>query len=129
MTPVQQDTITITGITAVGFHGVFDSERRDGQPFVVDVVLQLDLRDAGATDDLTATAHYGDVAELVVEAITGDPLNLIEALAERIASGLLASFPAETVQVTVHKPQAPIPVPFGDVTVSLVRTRVGRDAS
>lgn len=129
MTPVPQDTITITGITAVGFHGVFDSERRDGQPFIVDVVLHLDLREAGATDDLTTTAHYGDVAEQVCAAITGEPLNLIEALAERIASRLLASFPAETVQVTVHKPQAPIPVPFGDVAVSLVRTRIGQETS
>ncbi|MBG6179079.1 dihydroneopterin aldolase [Arthrobacter sp. CAN_A1] len=127
MTPVQQDTITVTGITAVGFHGVFDSERRDGQPFVVDVVLHLDLRTAGSTDDLTATAHYGDVAEQVVEAVTGEPLNLIEALAERIAARLLASFPAEAVQVTVHKPEAPIPVPFGDVAVSIVRTRTGQE--
>lgn len=127
MTPVQQDTITVTGITAVGYHGVFDSERRAGQPFVVDVVLHLDLRTAGATDDLTATAHYGDVAEQVVEAVTGEPLNLIEALAERIAARLLASFPAEAVQITVHKPQAPIPVPFGDVAVSIVRTRIGRE--
>ena len=127
MTPVQQDTITVTGITAVGFHGVFDSERRDGQPFVVDVVLHLDLRTAGATDDLTTTAHYGDVAEQVVEAVTGEPLNLIESLAERIAARLLASFPAEAVQITVHKPQAPIPVPFNDVAVSIVRTRIGRE--
>lgn len=126
MTAVQQDTITITGITAVGFHGVFDSERREGQPFVVDVVLHLDLSEAGTTDSLEATAHYGNVAEQVVAAVTGEPLNLIEALAERIAAGLLAGFPAETVQVTVHKPQAPIPVPFGDVSVSIVRTRTGQ---
>ncbi|MHA7154485.1 dihydroneopterin aldolase [Arthrobacter sp. TMN-50] len=127
MTSGQQDTITITGITAVGFHGVFDSERRDGQPFVVDVVLHLDLRIAGETDELTATAHYGDVAEQVVEAVTGEPLNLVEALAERIAARLLASFPAEAVQITVHKPRAPIPVPFGDVAVSIVRSRIGRE--
>ncbi|WP_459258621.1 dihydroneopterin aldolase [Arthrobacter sp. TMN-50] len=127
VTSGQQDTITITGITAVGFHGVFDSERRDGQPFVVDVVLHLDLRIAGETDELTATAHYGDVAEQVVEAVTGEPLNLVEALAERIAARLLASFPAEAVQITVHKPRAPIPVPFGDVAVSIVRSRIGRE--
>lgn len=129
MTPVRQDTITITGIAAVGFHGVFDSERRDGQPFVVDVVLHLDLRAAGATDDLGATAHYGDVAEQVVDVVTGEPLNLIEALADRIAARLLASFPADAVQITVHKPQAPISVPFGDVAVSIVRTRTRRETS
>ncbi|MHA7277046.1 dihydroneopterin aldolase [Arthrobacter sp. HLT1-21] len=127
MTLLQQDTITITGITALGFHGVFDSERRDGQPFVVDVVLHLDLHSAGATDDLTTTAHYGDVAEQVVDVVTGDPLNLIEALAERIAARLLASFPVAAVQITVHKPQAPIPVPFGDVAVSILRARIGEE--
>ncbi|WP_026553178.1 dihydroneopterin aldolase [Arthrobacter sp. H20] len=127
MTVVAQDTITITGVTAVGFHGVFDFERREGQPFVVDVVLHLDLRPAGNTDDLTTTAHYGDVAEQVVAAITGAPLNLIEALAERIAVQLLASFPASTVEVTVHKPQAPIPVPFDDVAVRIVRDRIGQE--
>ena len=121
--PARQDTITLTGITAVGYHGVFDHERRDGQPFVVDVVLHLDLRPAGQSDDLTQTAHYGELAEQVVELITGEPLNLIEALAERIASRILESFAVNAVEVTVHKPKAPIEVPFGDVAVSIHRER------
>lgn len=121
--PSRQDTITLTGITAVGHHGVFEHERRDGQPFVVDVVLHLDLRPAGQSDDLTRTAHYGELAEQVVELITGEPLDLIEALAERIASSVLASFAVDAVEVTVHKPKAPIEVPFGDVAVSIYRER------
>jgi dihydroneopterin aldolase len=121
--PAPKDTITLTGITAVGYHGVFDHERRDGQPFVVDVVLHLDLRAAGQSDDLTQTAHYGELAEQVVELITGEPLNLIEALAERIASHILGSFAVHAVEVAVHKPKAPIEVPFGDVAVSIYRER------
>ena len=119
-----RDTITLTGITAQGFHGVFDDERRNGQPFVVDVVLHADLRPAGISDDLTHTAHYGELAEQVAAIIAGEPLNLIEALAERIAAAVLDRFSSvETVDVTVHKPQAPITVPFGDVAVTIHRTR------
>lgn len=118
-----QDRIALTGITAVGHHGVFDHERRDGQPFIVDVVLHLDLRPAGQSDDLTRTAHYGELAEEVAGLITGEPLNLIEALAERIAGHILASFAVDAVEVTVHKPKAPIEVPFGDVSVSIYRER------
>lgn len=119
----RQDTITLSGITAVGHHGVFDHERRDGQPFIVDVVLHLDLRPAGTSDDLTRTAHYGELAEQVADIIAGDPLNLIEALAERIASHVLGAFDVEAVEVAVHKPEAPIEVPFEDVTVSIFRER------
>lgn len=121
--PARQDTITLTGITAVGHHGVFEHERRDGQPFVVDVVLHRDLRPAGQSDDLTQTAHYGELAEQVAALIAGEPLNLIEALAERIASSILGSFAVDAVEVTVHKPKAPIEVPFGDVAVSIYRER------
>lgn len=119
-----RDTITLTGITAQGFHGVFEDERRNGQPFVVDVVLHTDLRPAGLSDDLTQTAHYGELAEQVAQIIAGEPLNLIEALAERIAAAVLADFAViDAVDVTVHKPQAPITVPFGDVSVTIHRER------
>jgi dihydroneopterin aldolase len=124
MTALRQlDAVSLTGISAIGHHGVFDFERRDGQPFIVDVVLHLDLRPAGTSDDLTRTAHYGEVAELVSSIIAGKPFQLIEALAETIAAEILARYPVETVDVTVHKPQAPISVPFGDVAVTLHRSR------
>jgi dihydroneopterin aldolase len=117
------DRITLTGVTAVGYHGVFDFERRDGQPFVVDAVLHTDFTKAAETDDLQYTAHYGEVAELITKHIEGDPLNLIEGLAVRIAEGILENYNVAAVDVTVHKPKAPIEVPFGDVTVSVHRER------
>ncbi|WP_159617312.1 dihydroneopterin aldolase [Arthrobacter zhaoguopingii] len=124
MTALRQlDAVSLTGISAIGHHGVFDFERRDGQPFLVDVVLHLDLRPAGTSDDLTRTAHYGEVAELVSAIVAGEPFQLIEALAETIAAEILARYPVEAVDVTVHKPKAPIPVPFGDVAVTIHRSR------
>ena len=88
------DRITLSGVTAVGHHGVFDFERREGQPFVVDAVLHLDFAPAAASDDVRDTAHYGEVAERITDWITGEPLNLIEALAVRIAEDLLSRVPA-----------------------------------
>ncbi|MDQ0771068.1 dihydroneopterin aldolase [Pseudarthrobacter defluvii] len=118
------DRITLTGVTAVGHHGVFDFERREGQPFVVDAVLCLDFTEAAQSDDVRDTAHYGEVARRITEWISGEPLNLIEALAVRIADSLLAEFKLQAVEITVHKPQAPIEVPFGDVAVTVRRERV-----
>ncbi|MDF2052026.1 dihydroneopterin aldolase [Arthrobacter sp. Cr_A7] len=115
------DKITLTGVTAVGHHGVFDFERREGQPFVVDAVLYLDFAAAAESDDVRDTAHYGEVAQRITEWVSGEPLNLIEALAVRIADSLLAEFRLHAVEITVHKPQAPIEVPFGDVAVTVHR--------
>ena len=75
------DRISLSGVTATGYHGVFDFERREGQPFVVDAVLHLDFGRAAASDDVRDTAHYGEVAGRITDWITGEPLNLIEALA------------------------------------------------
>ena len=122
--PAAPDRITLRGITATGYHGVFPEERRDGQPFIVDLVLFTDLGPAAATDDLTLTAHYGEVAELVVRMIEGEPLNLIEALAGRIGDAVLAAFPVlAATEVTIHKPKAPIAVQFSDVAVTIHRER------
>ena len=108
----------------MGHHGVFDHERRDGQEFSVDLVLHLDLRPAGSSDELSRTVHYGEVAEAVHQEIVGRPVDLIEALAERIAARLLGEQALlEAVEVTVHKPQAPIAVDFRDVAVTVLRER------
>ncbi|MEV8040413.1 dihydroneopterin aldolase [Arthrobacter sp. NPDC080082] len=117
------DRITLSGVTAVGHHGVFDFERREGQPFVVDAVLHLDFTAAAESDDVLDTAHYGEVAECIRGWVTGAPVNLIEALAVRIAEDLLERFPVTAVDITVHKPKAPIQVHFGDVAVSVHRER------
>jgi dihydroneopterin aldolase len=123
MPDASADRITVRGIRATGFHGVYAEERRTGQPFVVDVVLHLDLAPAAASDDVTATVHYGELAEQVVAAIEGDPVDLIETLAQRVAEIALSYPVVGQVEVTVHKPEAPVGVPFSDVAVTLVRGR------
>ncbi|WP_221933652.1 dihydroneopterin aldolase [Aeromicrobium piscarium] len=117
------DRITLTGIRAVGHHGVFDHERREGQPFLADVVLWLDLAPAARTGDLEATVDYGTLGQQVHDVLAGEPVDLIETVAERIADVGLGHAGVHRVEVTVHKPQAPIPVPFGDVAVTVIRSR------
>ena len=117
------DEIVLTGIRATGYHGVYPEERREGQEFVADVVLGLSLRAAAASDDVADTVHYGDFALEVAGILSGEPADLIETVAERIAAAALAHALVETVTVTVHKPQAPITVPFGDVAVRIRRAR------
>ncbi|MGN6762468.1 MAG: dihydroneopterin aldolase [Leifsonia sp.] len=117
------DSIVLTGLRVRANHGVFDFERADGQDFVVDVTAWLDLSVAAAGDDLGSTVHYGELAEEVLAAVERDPVDLIETVAERVAATVLAHEPVDAVEVTVHKPQAPITVPFGDVAVRIVRSR------
>lgn len=119
------DQIIITGIRGTGHHGVFDHERRDGQEFSVDVTLDVDASTAAGSDDLRDTVHYGEVAIAVHALITGEPVDLIETLAERIADACLAFGGVRQVEVRVHKPSAPIPVPFDDVELRIVRGRMG----
>jgi dihydroneopterin aldolase len=123
VTPASSDRITVRGIRATGYHGVYAEERRTGQPFVVDVVLHLDLAPAAASDGVTATVHYGELAEQVVAAIEGDPVDLIETLAQRVVDVALSYPVVDGVEVTVHKPEAPVGVPVSDVAVTLVRSR------
>ena len=117
------DQITLTGLRASAFHGVFENERRDGQVFVLDVTVSLDFAAAAASDDLGLTIHYGELAEEIVGAVERDPVDLIETVAERIAQVVLAHRAAQLVTVTVHKPSAPITVPFDDVAVTITRSR------
>lgn len=116
------DRIVLRGISAIGRHGVYPAEREYGQRFVVDVECVLDLAAAAAGDDLAATLDYGTLATAIVADIERDPLNLIEALADRIARTCLGSGPVTAVAVTVHKPEAPIPVTVADVAVTLIRS-------
>jgi dihydroneopterin aldolase len=115
------DVIEIRGIRGFGRHGVFEHERADGQEFVVDVRLELDTRPAAASDDLADTVNYGVVAERVHQAIETDPVDLIETLAQRIADLCLADERVTATAVTIHKPSAPITVPFDDVVLTVQR--------
>jgi dihydroneopterin aldolase/2-amino-4-hydroxy-6-hydroxymethyldihydropteridine diphosphokinase len=117
------DRIVLQGVSARGFHGVLDVEKADGQDFVVDVMLEVDLRRPGGSDLLAHTVNYAEVAADTVALITGPSLDLIETLADRIAAAALRRPLVQAVQVTVHKPHAPVGVPFGDVKVVLERRR------
>lgn len=117
------DRIALHGLRARGRHGVLAAERDLGQLFVVDVDLGVDTRPAAAGDDISRTVDYGAVAARVVEVVGGEPCDLLETLAQRVADTCLTEMRVVDVHVTVHKPQAPIPVPFDDVTVSIRRSR------
>jgi len=115
------DRIELLGLRVRGHHGVFDFERRDGQDFVVDVALELDASVAGASDELADTVDYGVLAQRLADAVEGKPVNLLETLAERLAAVCLADERVSAATVTVHKPQAPIPLAFSDVAVTIRR--------
>lgn len=127
------DRVSLVGLRALGRHGVFEAERAQEQEFVVDVTLVLDTRPAAASDDLRRTVDYGRVARAVCDVVEGEPVALIETLAQRISDRCLAADLAgdrvEAVEVTLHKPQAPVPVPFADVTVTIARSRAPGGAS
>lgn len=117
------DRLAVTGIEAVGHHGVFAHERRDGQTFRVDLVLGLDTRPAAESDDLRDTVDYGSLVASVKQAIETDPVDLIEKLAQRIADICLADARVAWTAVTVHKPEAPIEATFSDVALTITRSR------
>jgi len=115
------DEITLTGLRANAFHGVLEQERRTGQVFIIDVIVYLPLAAAASGDDLDRTIHYGELAESIVAAVESDPVDLIETVAERVAQIVLGYDLAVFTKVTVHKPSAPIAVPFDDVSVTITR--------
>ena len=117
------DLLTLTGLEVFAHHGVFDFERENGQRFVIDVELALNTAGAASGDDLAQTVHYGELAVEIAEAVAADPVDLIETLAERVAGVVLAHPPVERVKVVVHKPDAPITVPFSDVSITITRPR------
>ena len=117
------DRIELRGLRVIARHGVLDSERRNGQEFVIDAVLWLDTRPAARSDDLSKTVDYGPLANRLVRLAEAPPVRLIETLAERLAGVCLAEPEVLTAEITVHKPQAPLPQEFSDVTVTILRRR------
>lgn len=115
------DELAVHGLECYGYHGVFDFERREGQIFLIDLVLGLDTSRAAATDDLRETVHYGNLVDEVKAAVERDPVDLIETLAQRIADVVLLERSVEWVRVTVHKPDAPIQATFRDVALTITR--------
>ncbi|WP_019201052.1 dihydroneopterin aldolase [Tsukamurella sp. 1534] len=122
------DRIELRGLRVRGHHGVFEHERRDGQEFVIDLVLWVDSRPAAASDDLADTVDYGALAQRAHDIVAGEPRNLIETVAAEIAEAVAADEKVYAVEVTVHKPSAPIPLTFEDVAVVARRSRSGARA-
>ncbi len=119
------DRIELRGLTVRGHHGVFDHERRDGQDFVVDITVWIDLATATASDHLADTLDYGTLAQRASDVVAGPPRNLIETVAGAIADDVMADERVHAVEVVVHKPAAPIPQTFADVSVVARRSRRG----
>jgi dihydroneopterin aldolase len=117
------DELSVKGIECFAHHGVFDFERREGQTFVVDLVLGLDTRRAAASDDLEETVNYGTLVMDVKAAVERDPVDLIETVVQRIADVCLKDRRVEWARVTLHKPDAPIDATYSDVALTITRTR------
>ncbi|WP_074988124.1 dihydroneopterin aldolase [Saccharomonospora viridis] len=123
----QDDRITLTGLRVFGRHGVYEHEKRDGQEFVVDLTVWLDLSAAASSDDLDDTVNYGELAQVAADIVAGPPFDLIESVAGRIADEIMRDERLSAVEVTVHKPSAPIPLTFADVAVTVRRQRGAAD--
>ncbi|WP_243791199.1 dihydroneopterin aldolase [Saccharopolyspora gloriosae] len=117
------DRITLTGLRVRGNHGVFEHEKRDGQEFLVDITVWVDLAGAAADDDLAQTLHYGELAQRAADIVAGPSRDLIETVAAEIADGIMDDRRAHAAEVTIHKPSAPIPLTFADVAVTIRRSR------
>ncbi|MDP9427382.1 MAG: dihydroneopterin aldolase [Actinomycetota bacterium] len=117
------DRIAVHGLTAHAFHGVYEAERRVGQTFRVDAVLEVDSAPAAAGDDLGRTVDYAGLARALHGVLTGEPVDLIETLAQRLADVCLADPRVDAVEIAVHKPEADLGVPVDDVTVTIRRER------
>jgi dihydroneopterin aldolase len=117
------DRIAIRGLEAHAHHGVYDVERERGQIFRVDAVLELDTAPAAADDDLAKTVNYAELAQRLHAVLTGEPVALLETLAQRLADVCLSDPLVDAVEITVHKPDADLGVPFADVAVDIRRER------
>jgi 7,8-dihydroneopterin aldolase/epimerase/oxygenase len=121
--PHHPDKIAIRGLTAYAHHGVYAFERRQGQTFKCDAVLEVDIAPAAASDDLSRTVNYAELAQRLYGALSSEPVDLLETLAQRLADVCLAYELVDAVEITVHKPEADLGVPFDDVTVTIRRER------
>ena len=116
------DQIRVAGIKAFGYHGVLPHEATEGQDFIVDLLITLDLRAVSLSDDLQETINYADLAQIAHDNIVGERVQLIERLAGRIAQEISSAYSQITsVSVTVHKPHAPVTVDFEDISVTITR--------
>jgi len=121
--PAALDRISLRALRVFAYHGVRDEERRAGQEFIIDAVVGLDTSLAAAGDDLGLTVDYAALADRLVALASGPPVRLIETLAQRLAAACLSDPLVQEVEITVHKPHAPLSHPFDDVSVAIRRVR------
>jgi dihydroneopterin aldolase len=115
--------ILIKEIRGFGYHGVFDDERANGQEFLVDLDVELRDNKAGLSDDMNDGVDYSALISIAHKIIIGEPVNLIERVAEMIAEEILNTFPVLSVEVTVHKKDAPVSFPTSDIAVRILRIK------
>lgn len=121
--PAALDRISLRGLRIFAYHGVRLEERRDGQEFIIDAVVGLDTSLAAAGDELGLTVDYAALADRLAALASGPPVRLIETLAQRLAAACLSDPLVQEVDITVHKPHAPLSHPFDDVSVAIRRVR------
>lgn len=117
------DAISFERLRVRAHHGVHDHEREHGQDFFIDATVWTDTRRAATSDDIDDTVHYGQLMQAIHASAESEPVDLLETLAERLARVALSFRGAEAVRITIHKPEAPVPLDFGDVSVSILRFR------
>lgn len=118
------DRIFIRGLSLHAHHGVLPYEGKVGQSFTIDLTLEIDLATAARSDKVADTVSYDQVVEAASAAFTGQKFKLIEAAAGKVADTVLTTFPrVQSVEVTIHKPHAPIAATFSDVGVTITRKR------
>ena len=116
------DEIRIEDLEIYAYHGVFPEEKEKGQRFYINAVLYVDTAKAGKSDDLADSTHYGLVCEEIANTMKSQSMNLIEAAAEQTAERILMTFPlVRKIRLEVRKPEAPIPMNFGSVSVRITR--------
>ncbi|AMO89477.1 dihydroneopterin aldolase [Corynebacterium sp. HMSC06D04] len=115
------DRIELTGLECFGYHGVFEEEKREGQPFLVDITCWTEFP---TTDDLANTVSYAELADVAADIVEGPSRDLIETVANEVADTVMQRYDLlHAVEVTIHKPKAPIPRTFADVAVVARRSR------
>jgi len=118
------DRIELRGLECFGYHGVFEEEKRTGQTFLVDLICWLDCAEAARTDDLNLTINYADLAHMAHTIVSGPSCAFIHPAPPNPPAPARAEYPQlHAVEVTLHKPQAPIPLSFADVAVVARRSR------
>ena len=120
------DSIFVNGLVLHAYHGVMPHESKVGQPFIIDLVLEIDVTDAAKSDKLADTVSYDAVVNIVDRTFTAKRYRLVEAAAGAVADAVLQDFSrVRAVRITVRKPHAPVAAVFKDVGVTLTRTRRG----